>query len=59
MKMATGEVIDAESLGGATTHATVTGLADQIAVDEYAEESSCLAVLSVALTKIVKVRCYP
>lgn len=35
VKMGTGEVIDAESLGDAMTHATVTGLADQIAVDEY------------------------
>jgi acetyl-CoA carboxylase carboxyltransferase component len=32
--MATGEVVDAESLGGAETHGKVTGLADQIAVDE-------------------------
>lgn len=36
VKMATGEVIDAEELGGAKVHATVTGLADQIAVDEFA-----------------------
>ena len=35
VKMATGEVIDAETLGGAKMHSTVTGLADQIAVDEY------------------------
>lgn len=35
VKMATGEVIDAETLGGAEMHATVTGLADQIANDEY------------------------
>ena len=34
MKMATGEVIGAEELGGARVHATITGLADQIAVDE-------------------------
>lgn len=34
VKMATGEVIDAEDLGGANIHATVTGLADQIALDE-------------------------
>lgn len=32
--MATGEIIDAEELGGANTHATITGLADQIAADE-------------------------
>ncbi|KAF4972233.1 hypothetical protein FSARC_1130 [Fusarium sarcochroum] len=35
VKMATGEVVDAETLGGATMHATVTGLADQIAPDEF------------------------
>lgn len=34
MKMATGEVIGAEELGGAKMHASVTGLADQIATDE-------------------------
>ncbi|KAJ3545122.1 hypothetical protein NM208_g2669 [Fusarium decemcellulare] len=35
VKMATGEVIGAEELGGADMHATVTGLADQIALDEF------------------------
>ncbi|KAJ5235730.1 uncharacterized protein N7469_004898 [Penicillium citrinum] len=35
VKMATGEVIEAEELGGAKVHATMTGLADQIAVDEF------------------------
>lgn len=35
VKMATGEVIGAEELGGAKVHATTTGLADQIASDEY------------------------
>lgn len=35
VKMATGETIGAEELGGARIHATVTGLADQIASDEY------------------------
>ncbi|KAL4767859.1 carboxyl transferase domain-containing protein [Aspergillus nidulans var. acristatus] len=35
VKMATGEVIGAEELGGANVHATVTGLADQIAIDEF------------------------
>ncbi|KAH0841181.1 Methylcrotonoyl-CoA carboxylase beta chain, mitochondrial [Fonsecaea pedrosoi] len=35
VKMATGETVDAEDLGGAEMHATVTGLADQLAVDEY------------------------
>lgn len=34
VKMATGEIIDPESLGGAKVHATLTGLADQIASDE-------------------------
>ncbi|KAL4738929.1 ClpP/crotonase [Aspergillus similis] len=34
VKMATGEVIGAEELGGARVHAMTTGLADQIAVDE-------------------------
>ena len=34
VKMATGEVVDAESLGGAEMHATLTGLADQLATDE-------------------------
>lgn len=33
--MATGETIGAEELGGAKVHATRTGLADQMAVDEY------------------------
>jgi acetyl-CoA carboxylase carboxyltransferase component len=37
--MATGEVVDAEALGGATMHSTVTGLSDQLAVDEYASTS--------------------
>ncbi|EXJ77043.1 hypothetical protein A1O3_10201 [Capronia epimyces CBS 606.96] len=35
VKMATGEVIDAEALGGASIHGSVTGLADQIATDEF------------------------
>ncbi|KAJ2892307.1 hypothetical protein MKZ38_010010 [Zalerion maritima] len=35
VKMATGEVAEAEALGGAEMHATVTGLADQLAVDEF------------------------
>lgn len=37
VKMATGEVIGAEDLGGAKVHAMTTGLADQIASDEYDE----------------------
>ncbi|KAH0041901.1 beta subunit of 3-methylcrotonyl-CoA carboxylase, partial [Aureobasidium melanogenum] len=35
VKMATGEVTDAETLGGAEMHASVTGLADQLALDEF------------------------
>ncbi|KAH8691355.1 carboxyl transferase [Talaromyces proteolyticus] len=35
VKMATGEIIDAEELGGAQTHANITGLADQLATDEF------------------------
>ncbi|KUL81627.1 hypothetical protein ZTR_10601, partial [Talaromyces verruculosus] len=35
VKMATGEVIGAEELGGARTHAQLTGLADQLAEDEF------------------------
>ncbi|GES66754.1 carboxyl transferase domain-domain-containing protein [Aspergillus terreus] len=35
VKMATGEDIEAEELGGAKIHAMTTGLADQIAVDEF------------------------
>lgn len=35
VKMATGEIVGAEGLGGAQVHGTVTGLADQIAVDEF------------------------
>ncbi|KAH6717401.1 propionyl-CoA carboxylase beta chain [Leptodontidium sp. MPI-SDFR-AT-0119] len=34
VKMATGEIVDAEALGGATMHSTVTGLSDQLAIDE-------------------------
>ncbi|KAI5465061.1 carboxyl transferase domain-containing protein [Mariannaea sp. PMI_226] len=35
VKMATGEVIGAEELGGADIHARQTGLADQLALDEF------------------------
>ena len=35
VKMATGEDADDEELGGADMHASVSGLADQIAVDEH------------------------
>ncbi|TVY32607.1 putative methylcrotonoyl-CoA carboxylase beta chain, mitochondrial [Lachnellula occidentalis] len=35
VKMATGEVTDAETLGGADMHSTITGLSDQLAVDEF------------------------
>lgn len=34
VKMATGETVEPEELGGAEMHATETGLADEIAVDE-------------------------
>jgi len=34
VKMATGETVEAEELGGAEMHAKVTGLADQLAQDE-------------------------
>ena len=33
--MATGEVIGAEELGGADVHGNLTGLADQVASDEF------------------------
>ncbi|KAI9269811.1 carboxyl transferase [Sporodiniella umbellata] len=35
VKMATGEVTDGESLGGAEMHSRVSGLSDQLASDEY------------------------
>ncbi|KAK7885647.1 hypothetical protein LTR67_009998 [Exophiala xenobiotica] len=35
VKMATGEVIGAEELGGARVHGSITGLADHVAVDEF------------------------
>lgn len=35
VKMATGEIIGAEELGGAKVHAQLTGLADQMAEDEF------------------------
>ena len=35
VKKAIGEIIDAEELGGASMHGTVTGLADQVATDEF------------------------
>ena len=35
VKRATGEIIDAEHLGGAEIHGSRTGLADQVAVDEF------------------------
>jgi acetyl-CoA carboxylase carboxyltransferase component len=34
VKMATGEICEAEELGGAAMHAKTTGLADQLASDE-------------------------
>jgi acetyl-CoA carboxylase carboxyltransferase component len=33
--MATGEIAEAEELGGADMHSTITGLSDQLAIDEY------------------------
>lgn len=35
VQMATGEVTDAESLGGADMHSRISGLSDQLAMDEY------------------------
>ncbi len=35
VKMATGEAIGAEELGGARVHGSITGLADHVAVDEF------------------------
>lgn len=35
VKMATGEIVDAEALGGAQVHSSITGLADHIASDEF------------------------
>ena len=46
VKMATGEVVDAEDLGGAEMHASVTGLADQLATDEYVLRIRLLARLT-------------
>ncbi|KAI8851958.1 carboxyl transferase [Chytridium lagenaria] len=34
VKMATGEIVDAESLGGAEMHSRVSGVSDQLATDE-------------------------
>lgn len=45
VKMATGEVIGAEELGGAKVHAITTGLADQIASDEYDGSGLCQNVI--------------
>lgn len=35
VQMATGEITDAESLGGADMHSRVSGVSDQLASDEY------------------------
>lgn len=35
VQMATGEITDAESLGGADMHSRVSGVSDQLAADEY------------------------
>lgn len=42
MKMATGETVAAEDLGGAVMHSTVTGLSDILATDEYVDLPSLL-----------------
>lgn len=34
VKMATGATVEAEALGGASMHSEITGLSDQLAVDE-------------------------
>lgn len=36
VKMATGEVVDDESLGGADMHSKISGVSDYLAVNEYA-----------------------
>ncbi|ORX46119.1 ClpP/crotonase [Hesseltinella vesiculosa] len=38
VQMATGEITDAESLGGADMHSRVSGVSDQLAVDEIDDE---------------------
>ena len=45
VKMATGEDSDAETLGGAEMHATVSGLADYLAEDEYEGIRMCRDVV--------------
>lgn len=45
VKMATGEIVDAEELGGAKVHATMTGLADSIASDECVHTISNVSVI--------------
>ncbi len=45
VKMATGEDSDAETLGGAEMHATVSGLADYLAEDEYEGIRMCREVV--------------
>ncbi|GAA5809173.1 hypothetical protein MFLAVUS_002578 [Mucor flavus] len=35
VQMATGEITDAESLGGADMHSRISGVSDQLAIDEY------------------------
>jgi acetyl-CoA carboxylase carboxyltransferase component len=46
VKVATGEVIDSESLGGARIHAEVSGLADYFAEDEMDAIRMCREVVS-------------
>jgi acetyl-CoA carboxylase carboxyltransferase component len=46
VKVATGEVVDSESLGGARMHAEVSGLADYLAEDELDAIRLCREVVS-------------
>lgn len=58
VKMATGETVDAEDLGGADMHGTTTGLADQIAVDECVIWCP-LGFLEIKMLTAEEVRCHP
>ncbi|EIE82164.1 hypothetical protein RO3G_06869 [Rhizopus delemar RA 99-880] len=46
VQMATGEVTDAESLGGADMHSRISGLSDQLAMDEYDAIKELLGIVS-------------
>src|SRR3546814_14661942 len=67
VKAATGEVVDAEALGGADVHTSVSDVADHFAQDDRHEigrasgrERGCqtvsIAVVAVSLKRIIKVR---